>query len=116
MLVAREFTFCGAHRLPDYQGQCEKVHGHTWRLRVTVRAPVGAHGLAFDFAELQRVVGAEVLAVLDHADLNEILPQPSAERIAQWVWARLAPLPLHEVRVWESERSFVVYRGEGDGA
>ena len=115
MLVSREFTFAGAHRLPGYQGKCERLHGHTWRLRVTVSARVGEDGLAFDFGELGRVVGERVLAVLDHSDLNSVMPRPSAERIAQWVWRRLDSLPLAEVRVWESEQSFVSYRGEEEG-
>ncbi|HAK93440.1 MAG TPA: 6-carboxytetrahydropterin synthase QueD [Planctomycetes bacterium] len=116
MRVSREFTFSGAHRLPEYRGKCERLHGHTWRLRVTVRAPVQPHGIAFDFAELDRVVGERVLSALDHSDLNALMPDPSAERIAQWVWRALAGLPLEEVRVWESERCFVAYRGEGDDA
>lgn len=116
MRVSREFTFSGAHRLPDYHGKCERLHGHTWRLRVTVRAPVGADGIAFDFADLGAIVKERVLATLDHADLNAVLPNPSAERIAQWVWKALGELPLQEIRVWESEHSFVTYCGEGDGA
>lgn len=119
-MVSREFTFAGAHRLPGYDGKCERLHGHTWRLRVTVAAAVGANGIAFDFKELGRAVEEEVLSVLDHADLNTVMPQPSAECIAQWVWKRLVKLPLAEVRVWESEHSFVTYRGEdlpgGEGA
>jgi len=113
MLVSREFTFAGAHRLPGYQGACERLHGHTWKLRVTLEAPVGPAGIAFDFRELGRVVKERVLSVLDHSDLNEVLEQPSAERIAEWVWSRLGELPLAEVRVWESDHSFVAYRGPG---
>jgi 6-pyruvoyltetrahydropterin/6-carboxytetrahydropterin synthase len=114
--VSREFTFCGAHRLPGYDGLCERVHGHTWRLRVTVDAPVGPNGIAFDFRRLGTVVKERILSLLDHADLNEILPQPSAERIAQWVWQRLADLPLVQVRLWESDQSFVTYCGEDEEA
>lgn len=116
MRVSREFTFSGAHRLPDHGGKCERLHGHTWRLRVTVRAPVGPRGIAVDFAELDRVVDARVMSALDHSDLNALIPDPSAERIAQWVWNALGGLPLEEVRVWESDRCFVAYRGEGDDA
>ena len=68
MLVSREFTFAGAHRLPGYDGKCERLHGHTWRLRVTVSAAIGANGIAFDFKELGHAVEERVLSVLDHAD------------------------------------------------
>ena len=73
---------------------------------------------AFDFVELARIVRERVLSVLDHADLNEILPQPSSENLALWVWDRLGDLPLDELRVYESPTSFVAYRGpaaEADG-
>ncbi len=115
MRVSREFTFAAAHRLPGYDGSCERLHGHTWRLRITVEAPVGTNGIAFDFKKLGTFVEEHILSVLDHADLNQVLPHPSAERIAQWVWQRCEDLPLAEVRVWESDSTFVTYRGEDRG-
>lgn len=111
MRVTRAFHFDAAHRLRDYGGKCERLHGHTWGLRVTVEAPVGSGGLAFDFAVLDRIVRERVIAALDHEDLNEILPQPSSENLAIWVWDRLRDLPLWEIRVYESPASFVTYRG-----
>ena len=81
---------------------------------MTVEAPVGTDGIAFDFKRLRTVVKERVLSVLDHADLNEVLPQPPAERIAQWLWEDLEEPPLAEVRVWESDRTFVAYRGEDE--
>lgn len=114
MRVACEFRFEAAHALRAYQGADEPVHGHSWRLRVTLAAPVGADGLSFDFVELSRVVRERVVAPLDHTDLNERFEQPSTERIAQWIWERLADLPLFEVRLWEGPDRWVAYRGEAD--
>ena len=119
MLVARDFRFEAAHRLPDHPGKCRNLHGHSYRLRVVCRAPVDARtGLAIDFAELKRVVHAEVLDLLDHADLNERFPIPSAELVAVWIWDTLAAagLTLHEIELRETEACAVVYRGEGLGA
>jgi 6-pyruvoyltetrahydropterin/6-carboxytetrahydropterin synthase len=53
-----------------------------------------------------------VVAPLDHTNLNDALAQPSAERLAEWIWRRLADLPLHEVRVWEGPDQWVAYHGE----
>ena len=116
MLVTKEFKFDSAHFLPEYQGKCEKMHGHTYRLQVTVEAAVGADGLAFDFAEIKKIVESEVIDKLDHQVLNDIIKVPSAENIAIWVWQKLEnKLPLYEVKVWETATSFVTYRGKGQG-
>lgn len=119
MLVVREFRFEAAHHLPEHPGKCRRPHGHGYVLRVACRAPVDARtGLALDFGEIKRVVRAEVVDVLDHRDLNEVLPLvPSAENIAIWAWDRLAAagLPLAEIQVQETATCWVVYRGEGAG-
>jgi len=111
MLVSREFRFDAAHHLVDYGGKCERLHGHTWSLRVTIEAPVGPNGLAFDFVALDRIVRERAISALDHTDLNEVVGQPSCENVAIWIWERLRDLPLREVRVHESPTSFVTYRG-----
>ena len=116
MIVATEFDFDAAHNLPNYAGKCERLHGHTYRLRVLCEAPVEpATGLAIDFAEAKRVVKTRVIDVLDHTYLNETIPIPSAENIAIWIWDRLAAsaLPLCEIQVFETPGCFVIYRGEG---
>ena len=116
MIVATDFEFDAAHNLPNYAGKCERLHGHTYRLRVMCEAPIDpATGLAIDFAELKRVVKTRVLDVLDHTYLNETIAIPSAENIAVWVWDRIrdAGLPLKELWVFETPGCFVIYRGEG---
>jgi len=118
MLVARTFRFEAAHRLPDHPGKCRNLHGHGYRLRVVCRAPVDARtGLAIDFADLKRRVHEAALDHLDHADLNEVLPTPSAEHLAVWIWERLvaAGLVLHEIELHETDACSVIYRGEGLG-
>ena len=119
VIVATEFEFDAAHNLPNYAGKCERLHGHTYRLRVLCAAPVNAStGLAIDFAEVKRVVKASVIDVLDHTYLNETIAVPSAENIAIWIWDRLSAtsIPLHEVHVHETPGCFVIYRGEGADA
>jgi len=75
---------------------------------------VGPDGIAFDFKELGRIVKERVIEILDHSNLNDVIEQPSAERIAQWTWKRLEDLPLAEIRVWESDCTFVTYSGGDD--
>ena len=113
MLVTKEFTFSSAHRLVEYEGRCENLHGHTYRIAVTVEAPLGDDGMAFDFVKLKEIVFREVVDVLDHRFLNDIIPQSTAENIAIWSWEKLSDLvPLVEIKLYESPDSYVTYRGE----
>jgi 6-pyruvoyltetrahydropterin/6-carboxytetrahydropterin synthase len=112
LLVSKDFFFDAAHNLPRYAGKCEHLHGHTFRLRVTLKAPLDTwSGMAFDFMDMKRIVDERVVKILDHAYINEIIANPSAEFIAVWVWRKLGDLPLHEIKVWETPTSFVTYQG-----
>lgn len=118
--VTRVFSFSAAHHLTQYKGVCERLHGHTYRVAVTVEGPVQKNGLVVDFTLLKKVVEEKVLKKLDHRDLNEIMPNPSAENIALWIWDKLkninrllrAPVELDSVRVWEGDNTYVEYEGE----
>lgn len=112
MLVTKEFTFDSAHFLPKYHGKCEKLHGHTYKLHVTISAPVNPEdGLALDFGEIKKIVQDKVLEKLDHAHLNDIIEIPSAENIAIWIWKQIEKdLPVYEIKIWETPTSFVTYR------
>lgn len=111
MRVTREFTFEAAHALASYKGKPEPMHGHSWRLAVTLEGPLDPEGMVFDFLELDRIVRERVLSKVDHANLNDLIPQSSAEHLAIWIWDRLAGLPLHEVKVWETATGYVTYSG-----
>lgn len=112
MRLTREFSFEAAHHLTKLPGGPEPVHGHTWRLHVTLEGPVQKDGMVFDFVKLGEVVKERVLSKLDHADLNTVVDNPSAERVALWVWKALKGLKLlSEVQVWECEGCSVTYRG-----
>jgi len=118
MILRREFTFDAAHRLTRYHGKCENLHGHTYRMAVDIRGCPDDEGMIIDFAKVKEIVGAEIISKLDHAYLNDLLPQPSAENIARYAFEHLAPLlkgpnySLESVRVWETERSSVIYSAE----
>ncbi len=118
MRVSKVFSFDSAHFLPSYHGKCETLHGHTYRLVVTVAGVPDAEGMVIDFILLKKIVQEEVLSVLDHSLLNDILPQPTAENIAKWVWHRISEkvrrdrAALFEVEVWETPTSYVRVRSE----
>jgi 6-pyruvoyltetrahydropterin/6-carboxytetrahydropterin synthase len=114
MRISKEFTFDSAHFLKEYKGKCERLHGHTYRLRVTIEGAIQKNGMVMDFHKIKTIVESRVLEDLDHHNLNEVIDQPSAENICVWVWDRLkAKIPqLAEVRVWETATSFATYIGQ----
>ena len=116
MLLSKDFKFDAAHNLIHYHGKCEKLHGHTYRLRIVLEGEPDAEGMIMDFIDLKHIVNEHVLSRLDHAYLNDIITQPSAENIALWIWHELDErvkrenCSLYEVHVWETETSRVTLR------
>jgi 6-pyruvoyltetrahydropterin/6-carboxytetrahydropterin synthase len=110
--LMREYTFDAAHHLEWHPGKCRSLHGHTYRIEVTVVGQLDERGVVMDFAELDEVVDREVLDVYDHTLLNNLIPNPTAEHVAAEIYARLrsAGTPVSEVRLWETPRSSVRVR------
>lgn len=92
MLVGKEFTFDSAHFLPKYYGKCERMHGHTYTLRVTVDGKLGENGLVIDFVVLKRIVKKQVLDKLDHRVINDVIEISSCENTVKWIWDQLVDL------------------------
>lgn len=107
--VTRSFTFEAAHQLPWHEGKCRQLHGHSYRLEVTVEGPIGPHGIVVDFAEIKRVVERDVVAAYDHRYLNDLLDNPTAELLAAEIWKTVeaADLAVSRIRLWETADSFV---------
>ena len=119
MKLRKEFTFDAAHNLIRYKGACERLHVHTYRLAVEIEGTVNDDDMIIDFCEVSSLVRGKVLSMLDHAYLNDILEQPTAENIALWIWERIdEPLKrgncaLFAVSVWETATSSVtIERGD----
>ena len=116
MLLSREFVFDAAHNLIHYHGKCERLHGHTYKLKVVLEGTPDAEGMIMDFGELKDIVNRLVISRLDHSYINDIIEQPSAENIALWVWRELEGqvkrdnCNLYEVHVWETATSCVTLR------
>jgi 6-pyruvoyltetrahydropterin/6-carboxytetrahydropterin synthase len=115
-LVRVEADFAAAHFLRHYKGKCERLHGHNYKVRAWARGPaLGPGGMLLDFGELKSALRS-VLEVLDHSLLNDeaaFEDDPSAERIAEYVFKalalRLPGAPLHAVEVFETESSMARY-------
>lgn len=95
--ITKEFSFEAAHRLDNYDGLCRNIHGHSYRLAVTVIGePQGdtqsaKEGMVMDFSVLKRIVNEEVIDRMDHA---VILCETSATVEAlQSVTERIVPVP-----------------------
>lgn len=107
--MSRVFSFEAAHQLEWHSGACKNLHGHSYRLEVTVGGDVDDNGVVIDFADLQRVVESEIIDRFDHTYLNDLLPNPTAELIAADIWQRLSDAGLTPERIvlWETENSKV---------
>ena len=114
-----EVGFAAAHQLRGYKGKCENLHGHNWRVQVSVSAErLNELDIAIDFHDLKKIA-QEVVAPLDHAFLNDVFPftekNPSSENIAKWIFDSLKKkinngnLRTAAVTVWESENASASY-------
>jgi 6-pyruvoyltetrahydropterin/6-carboxytetrahydropterin synthase len=114
-----ETSFASAHQLRGYKGKCEKLHGHNWKVQVSVTAErLNEIDLAMDFHDLKRIT-REVVSPLDHAFLNDIFPftekNPSSENIAKWIYESIKKkinddnIRVSAVTVWESDTASASY-------
>jgi 6-pyruvoyltetrahydropterin/6-carboxytetrahydropterin synthase len=114
--------FAAAHNLINYQGDCENLHGHNWKVEVTVSArELDKAGLGIDFKILKRET-KEVLGLLDHKYLNEIKPfteiSPSSENLSRFLFEKLGAIFNNEnvrvtkVNVWESDYACASYTAD----
>lgn len=119
--VCVEQTFAAGHALRNYRGKCENVHGHNYRVQVTVQGEnLDDNGLLVDFSDLKQLM-RKVVNYLDHRFINDLPPfteiNPSAENIAKYFYDEMrggltngTRTRISEVRVWETDTSVAVYR------
>jgi 6-pyruvoyltetrahydropterin/6-carboxytetrahydropterin synthase len=122
-------NFSAAHFLRGYKGKCENLHGHNWKVEISVSSEgLDSLGMVIDFSDLKKLA-KEVISGLDHKNLNELGyfssdketalgpdgRNPSSEEIARYVFNELKPRVsdkgclLNEVAVWETETSCAAY-------
>lgn len=111
--------FSAAHHLRDYDGACARMHGHNYRVEISVAGPEPLqNGMLLDFGELKAICD-EVLDAMDHQCLND-LPQfavknVTAENLAAHIYHAIAEkltfegIGMTRVRLWEGDNSSVSY-------
>jgi 6-pyruvoyltetrahydropterin/6-carboxytetrahydropterin synthase len=111
--------FAAAHRLENFYGKCEGLHGHNWKVEVLVIGEqLDEAGLLLDFGVLKARTNA-LLEEIDHKYLNELEAfreqNPSSENLARYLFERLAAalnrdgVQVTRVNVWESDNSCASY-------
>lgn len=111
-------SFAAAHRLREYEGNCERLHGHNWRVEVTVESDtLDERGIAIDFRTIKSSL-SELLSRFDHLYLNDVPPfdalNPSSENLARHLFDEMgkktpAPARVARVTVWESDDARAEY-------
>jgi 6-pyruvoyltetrahydropterin/6-carboxytetrahydropterin synthase len=108
-----ELNISSAHYLRDFNGACQRMHGHNWKIRVVVKAEeLDDTGMAVDFKDL-RDISEKVIMKYDHQNLNELPPfdkiNPTAELMSRYFYQEIAKeLPTHvsmsKISIWETEK------------
>ncbi|PIP40115.1 6-carboxytetrahydropterin synthase QueD [Candidatus Desantisbacteria bacterium CG_4_8_14_3_um_filter_40_12] len=116
VLIEEEFS--AAHHIQGYQGECQRLHGHNWRVQVIANShALNKLGMVIDFREMEEATN-KVIKPLDHQYLNE-LPEfsdknPTSEIIAEHIYAQLKLLfpniPVAKVLVWETPTKYGAYQ------
>ena len=131
MKVVKIFTFDAAHRLSNYEGKCFNLHGHTYRLEITVSGKLNSMGFVVDFGDLKKIVNEMLDNLFDHKTilkdtdamnlkLQAILPEgsvymapynPTAENMVNDIFERLrnsfpVGVILEKIRLYETATNY----------
>ncbi|KAJ7304933.1 hypothetical protein JRQ81_010618 [Phrynocephalus forsythii] len=129
--LSRTETFAAAHRLSSKSlndeenrklfGKCNQSHGHNYKVMVTVRGKIDPiSGMFMNIYQLKKYMKEAIMEPLDHKNLDQDVDFfadtiSTTENLAVYIWNNLEKiLPsgcLYKVKVYESERNFIVYKG-----
>ena len=117
-IISVKTTFSAAHNIEGYDGNCSRVHGHNYKIEVSVKADeVNKLGMCVDFRKLMQI-SKKATSLLDHKNLNNIpffnKYNPTAENIAEFIYKKVkkelkGKIAIHSVKVWETEEYAVTY-------
>ena len=111
MLIKLIRSFSSAHHLPEYDGPCRHLHGHTWKAVFLIEGEIGPSGMVCDFKTVKKLLDDNLP---DHRLLNDVLPNPTAELLAQHLFKTIGEklkqenLKLKSLEIWESENAAAV--------
>ena len=119
MVVYRTFRFHAARHLPNLDDNhiCKQTHGHTFNLTVYVDGNIDTTtGFVIDFFDIDKIVNANILSIIDHKLLNDIpnLSNPTSENLSKWIWNTLAVKidGLSKISLSEDHGTGIIYKGE----
>ena len=113
MRIMRVYRIEVAHWLPNLPDthKCSRLHRHEYKITLTLAGELDKHfGWVMEFDDIDKNV-QPVLDRLDHHCLNDVIPNPTVENLAIWIWDNIDIKSLIEVEVWETESSGCVYVG-----
>ncbi|KAK7123231.1 hypothetical protein R3I94_020127 [Phoxinus phoxinus] len=132
--ITRVQSFCASHRLHSKSlsdeenkrifGKCNNPngHGHNYKVEVTVRGKIdGNTGMVMNLTDLKEHIEEVIMKPLDHKNLDRDVPYfadvvSTTENLSVFIWDGMAKLLppglLYEIKVYETEKNIVVYRGE----
>jgi 6-pyruvoyltetrahydropterin/6-carboxytetrahydropterin synthase len=111
MLLKIIRKFSSAHHLPQYDGPCRNLHGHTWKVVFLLEGPVKENGMVYDFKILKKLLDEQLP---DHQYLNDFVENPTAENLAVYLFNKVSAalktlgLTLKTLELWENENAAAV--------
>lgn len=114
--IGKRYEICASHFLPNVPDghKCKNLHGHNYVIELEMRGEVNPNtGFLVDFEFFNKNFKPTIMR-LDHAHLNDIIENPTAENIAQWIMDNHRPHCLFSVTVWETSSCYArVVNGDG---
>lgn len=118
--VTKIFSFAAAHYLPNHLGLCKNLHGHNYKLEITVgKEKLNSNSMIIDFGKLKEIVNKEIIEKYDHSYLNEFFLVPTAEEMVIVFYRKLQTIfeelfiSLVSVKLWETDSCFAEIKREG---
>lgn len=117
--ITIQIQFSSAHRLRQYDGECERLHGHNWKVEISVKSKkLNELGMVMDFKGLKSKAKL-IMDRLDHQYLNDIPPfteiNPTTENISKFIFDELSKMinnsdvKVSKVKIWESDTCYASY-------
>ena len=133
--VTKRVSFEAAHFLPNYEGQCSHLHGHSYKLEITLSGLINddndckrsdgfiepTKAMVLDFSNIKNAI-MSVVGKYDHSYLNDFFLVPTAEVMVVSIYKEFVEFASHytvpegfrveSIKLWETEDSYAEYRGE----
>ena len=122
--ITKIFKFEAAHQLSEYDGKCNLLHGHSYKLEIEIDADIKINslsekapkGMICDFAKLNMYVKENIIEKLDHSHLNDTIDNPTAENLIDFIVyefnTHCIQSPLVRVRLYETDTCYAEWRKE----